>query len=415
VSDPHHRPASTPVGVEEARARMLAEVAPLGSEPTRVGPEALGRVLARAVSARRDQPPFDASAMDGYAVRPADLHAGEATLTVVGESSAGRRWTQPLQPGQAVRIFTGAPVPEAAVVVIQEDVTREGDRVRIGPRRGESDHVRRRGADFAAGAALLTAGLRLDPWRLSLAAAAGCAEVEVARRPRLAILSTGEEIVSAGRHASPDQIGPDQIYDSGGPALSSRVAQWGGVAQTLAPARDDEAAIAAAVEAADAELIVTVGGASVGDHDLVKPALARLGLTILVPSIKMRPGKPTWFGRLDDGRLVLGLPGNPASALVSAELFLRPLLSAWQGADPALPMRAARLAAPLPPTGPREHWMRARLGFGADGTMTVAAFPDQDSSLVSVLALADALLRRPAAAAAATAGELVEVLSLERL
>ena len=165
----------------------------------------------------------------------------------------------------------------------------------------------------------------------------------------------------------------------------------------------------------DVELIVTVGGASVGDYDLVKPTLARLGLELHVETIRLRPGKPTWFGVLADGRRVLGLPGNPASGLVAAELFLRPLLMAWQGADPSLPMEHARLAHPLKPTGPREHWMRARLTSRPDGVAEVEAFPDQDSSLVRVFAGADALLRRPAGAPAATAGDVVQVLRLGRL
>lgn len=412
-ASPPHRPAPAgPLSVEDARARMLEGVAPLGAEPVRLGPGLIGRVLAQAVAAGRDQPPFDASAMDGYAVLPSP---DGATLSVVGESVAGRRWPQPLQPGQAVRIFTGAPVPAGAVVVPQEDTVREGDRVSFGPREGAGGHVRRRGADFAAGAVLLAAGLRLDPWRLSLVASAGLSEVAVATRPRVAILSTGEEIVAPGA-----AIGPDEIYESGSVALCTRAAGWGGKAMMLDAVGDDEAAIAEAALSVDCDLLVTVGGASVGDHDLVKPALARLGLEIVVPSVKMRPGKPTWFGRLPgrsggDGRRVLGLPGNPASALVAAELFLRPLLAVWQGADPALPMRFARLAEPMPAAGPREHWMRARLTHGPDGATHAVAFPDQDSSLVSVLALADALLRRPAASPAAPAGAVVEVLPLDRL
>ncbi len=182
-----------------------------------------------------------------------------------------------------------------------------------------------------------------------------------------------------------------------------------------APIASTEAAIAASVEAIGAELIVTVGGASVGDHDLVKPALGRLGLSLAVESVRLRPGKPTWFGTLADGRCVLGLPGNPASAFVCAELFLRPLLAAWLGAPPALPMIPARLAEPLPATGPREHWMRAALSVSPDGGLTARPFFEQDSSLVSIFARADALVRRPAGAEAAEAGAVVEVLRLERL
>ncbi len=395
--------------VQAARARMLEGLVPGPAETVALA-DAVGRVLAEAVVAVRDQPPYDASAMDGWAVRDADLADG-APLRVQGESAAGRPFAEPLEPRAAVRVFTGAAVPAGADrVVIQEEATREGEVVRLAPAPGSSAHVRPRGGDFRAGDALLPAGARVDPWRLMLAASAGRGELAVAPRPRLAILSTGEEIVPAGAPA-----GPHQIFESNGPALAARAAAWGARAQRLAPAGDDEAAIAAAVEGVDCDLLVTVGGASVGDHDLVKPALARLGLEIAVESVAVRPGKPTWFGRLADGRRVLGLPGNPASALVCAELFLRPLVLTWQGADPAFPLAPVRLAEPLPATGPREHWMRARLETGPDGVRRAHVFPDQDSSLVAVFAAADALVRRPAGAPPMAEGALVEALGLERL
>lgn len=395
--------------VEDARARMLAGIAPGGAETLRLQ-AALGRTLAAPVTAVRDQPPYDASAMDGWAVRSADLAPGEP-LPIAGESAAGAPFAGDLPPGAAVRIFTGAQVPAGAdQVVIQEEAERIGDHVRLSPDPGSNRHVRPRGGDFAAGAVLLEKGSRLDAWRMSLAASAGAGEVRVAPRPRVAFLSTGEELVEPGGVA-----GPHQIYESNRVALSARAQAWGAEVIPLALAGDDEAAIAAAVLGVDCDLIVTVGGASVGDHDLVKPALARLGLEMTVASVALRPGKPTWFGRLADGRRVLGLPGNPASALVCAELFLRPLLLIWQGADPAFPLRPVRLAHPLPATGPREHWMRARLSVSDDGVLTAQTFPDQDSSLVRVLAEASALIRRPAGAPAMEAGALVQALPLERL
>ena len=395
--------------VEEARARMLAAVSPGVAESIALDRHALGRVLAEPIRAVRDQPPFNASAMDGYAIRLGD---GADRFVVAGESAAGRPFAGEVGAGQAVRIFTGAEVPPNCTVIVQERARREGQQVQFeGPRSSELTNVRLRAGDFAAGDALLPAGVRLDAWRLGLAASAGRATAEVYPQPRVAIISTGEEIVPAG---TPD-IAPAQIFDSNGPALSTLVGEWGGRPIRLAPARDEEAAIVAALEGVEAELIVTVGGASVGDYDLVKPALRRLGLELEVETIKLRPGKPTWFGRLSDGRCVLGLPGNPASGLVAAELFLRPLLAAWQGADPALRLERARLVQPMREAGPREHWMRARLESRKDGSLHVTPFLDQDSSLVSVFAAANALLRRPADAGPAEAGDVVEVLRLGRL
>ncbi len=390
------------LSVEDARARILARAVALPSEPVPLR-EADGRTLAEPVAAVRDQPPFDASAMDGWAVRRADT--GEAaSLRIVGESAAGRGHAAPLAQGEAVRIFTGAPVPEGAdAVIIQEEARRDGDVVHLGPA-GAGGNIRPRGGDFRKGDALLAAGTRLDPWTLSLAAAAGRAELPVARRPRIAILSTGEELAAPGGEA-----GPFQIYESGSIALQAMIARWGGAPTRLAPAGDEIAAIAAAVRDIEAEVIVTIGGASVGDYDLVKPALASLGLALDVETVNVRPGKPTWFGVLTDGRLALGLPGNPASAFVCAELFLRPLVLALQGATAPFRLATARLAAPLPANGPREHWMRARTT-----PRGVEPFPDQDSSLVTVFAAADCLLRRLPGAPAALLGDAVEVLALDR-
>ncbi len=393
--------------VEDARARMLAAVPILRAERIALDAAAVGRTLAEPITAVRDQPPFDASAMDGWAIQ-ADAPPGR--FAIVGESAAGRPFKGVVGPTQAVRIFTGAPVPPRCRVVVQEASEREGARVRLRFAADAPAYVRRRGGDFAAGDILSPSGVRLDPWRLALVASAGRAEAEAAVRPSVAILPTGEEIVPAGQ-----RLRDDQIFDSAGPALAALVEGWGGSALRLAPAGDSEGAILASLAAADAELIVTVGGASVGDHDLVKPALGRLGLTLLVDTVRMRPGKPVWFGTLADGRRVLGLPGNPASALVCAELFLRPLIMAWQGAEPALRTEIARLAAALPKGGPREHWMRGALSASPDGVVTAEAFPDQESSLVSVFARADCLIRRPMGAPAAAVGDTVEVMRLERM
>ena len=391
--------------VEDARARMLAAALRLQDEDVALD-EALGRTLAEPVVAARSQPPFPASAMDGWAVRAADC---PGILKIVGESAAGHGYAGTVGPGEAVRIFTGAAVPQGADwIIIQEDAQRDGDRVTVPVAEGSS-FVRPEGGDFKGGAQLLPAGVRLDPWRLSLAASAGRAELRVARRPRVVVLSTGEEVVAPG--GAP---GPFQIFNSGTTALTGLLRGWGAEPIALASVGDNEAAIADAVAGAGGDLVVTLGGASVGDHDLVKPALGRLGLELKVESIAVRPGKPTWFGTLGDGRRVLGLPGNPASAMVCAELFLRPLLAAMQGGDPAVRIAKAQAAVPMAANGPREHWMRARLSWTDDGAVAVTPFRDQDSSLVTVFAEADALVRRPVGAAAAAVGDAVDMLVLAR-
>ncbi len=390
--------------VDEARARMLAEVSALPAERVTLA-EAGGRVLAEAIAAVRDQPPFRASAMDGWAVRAADT---PGALRIVGESAAGHGYEGAVAAGQAVRIFTGAAVPEGCdAIVIQEDAERDGDRVSV-PETRPGANLRGAGGDFRAGEALLAAGERIDPWRLSLAAAAGRAELLVSRRPVVALFSTGEEIVEA-----PAVPGPFQIYDSGSRALALLASGWGAEVRRTRPVRDDMEATVEALRAAEGDLVVTVGGASVGDHDLVRGAGEALGLELRVASVSVRPGKPTFFGVLAGGRRMLGLPGNPASAMVCAELFLRPLIAALQGAKAELPMIGAKLESALPANGAREHWMRAKLSF-ADGAVTVRPYRDQDSSLVSVFAASDALLRRGAGVPPAEAGAVVEVLPLAR-
>jgi len=391
--------------VEEARARMLGWAQALPAETVALA-DAAGRTLAEDIHAIRDQPPYPASAMDGWALIAADA---PGRLTIVGESAAGAPYEARLERGQAVRIFTGAAVPPGAdTMVIQEDARRDGDVVEV-PAAEAGENIRPAGCDFRRAERLLRRGMRLDPWRLSLAAAGGRGELSVARRPRVSFLSTGEEIIDPGQTP-----GPYQIFDAGTAALVELAREWGASARRLRPVGDDVAATVAAVREEPCDLLVTVGGASVGDYDLVKPALRELGLELAVESVNLRPGKPTWFGKLADGRRVLGLPGNPASALVCAELFLKPLLLAMQGADPALPMVLAKAGRAFAANGPREHWMRARLTSGADGFVLAEAFADQDSSLVSVFASADALVRRPGGAPVLAEGALIEALVLGR-
>ncbi len=392
--------------VADARTHMLAQIAPLAIEDVALL-EAAGRVLVEPIVAKRDQPPFSASSMDGYALRSADA---PGALKVTGESSAGAGFAGALKAGQATRIFTGAPMPEGAdAVVIQEDVTRDGDTITV-PAAPVGDNVRLQGIDFKAGATLLTPGVLLDGIALSLVAAAGAPHVRVRKRPRIAILSTGDEIVAPG--GSP---GPHQIFDSVSFGLIPLIARWGGAGTRLNARGDDIGELAAAAREGMAahDLLVTIGGASVGDRDIVKPALGTLGVALHVERANVRPGKPVWFGQGEIGR-VLGLPGNPASALVCAHLFLKPIIATFVGADPSVRFVRAALASDLPKNGGREHYLRARLDVTEQGALRVAPFESQDSSLLSVFRDADALVRLPANAPAQAAGALVDVLPLNR-
>jgi molybdopterin molybdotransferase len=345
--------------------------------------------------------------MDGWAVRRADT---PGRLRRVGESAAGSAYAGVLGAGEAVRIFTGAPVPAGAdAIVIQENAKIEGDFVTVEEAR--ADDIRKRGLDFAVGDILLSKGARLDGVALSLAAAAGIDPVSVSRRARVAILATGDELVTPGL-----PLGPDQIFESVSFGIAGLVRGWGAAAVRLKAASDNLDALTermrGAAEASD--VIVTIGGASVGDYDLVKPAAAALGAELLVDKVNVRPGKPVWFARAGE-TLLLGLPGNPASALACAHLFLRPLLARLTGADEAVGAMRAKLAAPLPKNASREHYLRARLSVDEQGAAVVTAFESQDSSRLTVFQHADALIRLPANAPATPAGALVDVVKLDRL
>jgi molybdopterin molybdotransferase len=395
------------LSVTQARAAMLAAVGPLAAEMVSLQ-DGLGRVLAAEVSAKRDQPPFAVSAMDGYALRSTDT---PGALRIGGESAAGRGFEGRCDAGMAIRISTGAAVPDGAdTIVIQEEVRRDSDTIFV-PSVAAASNIRPRGGDFSAGAVLLPAGRRLDGVALSLAAATGAAEMCTVRAPRVAILSSGDELAAPG-----SQPGPFQIFDSATFGIAGLVCSWGGVPHRLAVEKDDVGAIAFAAERGlrDSDLLVVIGGASVGDHDHARPALMALGLKLAVEKIAVRPGKPTWFGVTPLGP-ALGLAGNPASALVCAHLFLRPLIEAMLGRDPQVCVapRRARLLGALPANGPREHYLRARLDSDAEGRLTTKAFEDQDSSLISVFAAANALIQLPADAPALAAEAMVDVLPLE--
>ncbi|HRN83762.1 MAG TPA: molybdopterin molybdotransferase MoeA [Hyphomicrobium sp.] len=390
---------------ETALARVLEGIGPPDEEIVPIG-QAAGRVLARDLAATLTQPPFNASAMDGYAVYGADAVSPGDRWTIVGEAAAGSAFAGTVGPGEAVRIFTGAPVPTACgTVVIQENVSRDADALTANEPTQAGANIRLAGNDFAEGDVLLSRGRRLDAYSATLAAAMGHGEVAVARRPIVAILATGDELVPPG--IAP---GPDQIVSSNPVGLAALVARAGGVPRDLGIAADRRDALAERIaEARDADILVTIGGASVGDHDLVGPVLKEQGLDLSFWKIAMRPGKPLMFGRLGVRR-VLGLPGNPVSALITARVFLIPLIHALQGEEPeARVPETAILAAPLEANGPRLHLMRGKLGRRADGALTVAAVPSQDSSLLAALSRSDCLIRRVADAPALPAGEPVEI------
>ena len=393
------------ISVAEALDKCLALATPVGTETVSLT-EAGGRVLAAPVTAYRDQPPFSASAMDGYAVRDVEAIPGRR-LKVVGEAPAGRHWPGTVGPGEAVRIFTGAPLPEGTDrVVIQEDVTRDGDRITLGRNLDSGWNVRPSGADFQAGATL-DAPRRLSPADVALAAAMNAPVLTVSRKPQVALIATGDELVSPGEDPAPDQIIASNTY-----GLKARIDAVGGQARLLPIARDKRESLEQVFDLAKgADVIVTIGGASVGDHDLVGEVAQGLGLDRAFYKIAMRPGKPLMAGRLGDAAL-LGLPGNPVSAMVCAELFLIPMLEAMMGLPSGpRPRLKARLGSDLDANGPREHYMRARLDLG-DGLPTLTPYGRQDSSLLTVLSDASALLVRPVDDPRRRAGDMVEYVPL---
>jgi molybdopterin molybdotransferase len=403
------------ISVAEALARVLASApAPVGSE--RIAIEAaIGRTLAEDIHALRTQPPFANSAMDGYALRAADTAPAPARLRVIGESAAGRAFAGRVEAQQAVRIFTGAPMPDGAdAVLIQENATREGEFVIAQTQENPHRNVRDAGIDFAEGELLLPAGRRLSPRDLALVAAANHAEVVVRRRPRVAILATGDELVRPG-----EALGPSQIVASNNYAIAAIAAAAGGEAVDLGIAADDKESLAGSFRRAqelEADVLVTLGGASVGDYDLVQSALVDAGLELGFWRIAMRPGKPLMQGRLGAMR-VIGLPGNPVSSVVCAILFLAPLLRAFAGdpnagADLSEPARfGARVAA----NDLRQDYLRATLAREPDGGLIATPFASQDSSLVKLLAQAQCLVIRSPHAPAAGPGEACRVIRLEGL
>ena len=395
------------LAVEEAHARIVGAFAPLPSEWVHIG-AAAGRVLTRDLIAERDQPPGDTSAMDGYAVHAADLASGRATLRLVGSAPAGGTYDQELGPGEAVRIFTGGMLPRGAdAVALQENASSEGDRVCLEGAIEPGSFVRPAGLDFRRGERTLPAGRRLTARDIGLAAALNQAWLPVRRRPRVALLATGDELVLPGQ-----PLGPAQIVNSNTVALAAMVRHWGGEAVDLGIVRDQPDLLAEASEQLrGVDLALTLGGASVGERDLVRGVLGEHGLTLDFWQIAMRPGKPLLFGRVRDVPL-LGLPGNPVSAGVCAVLFVRAAIFAMLGLNPAPPEVPGVLGAPLGANDRRQEYLRASVAWRDDGRLEATPAPRQDSSMLATFARADCLIKRAPFAPAMSPGTPVSLLLL---
>jgi molybdopterin molybdotransferase len=395
------------LSVEEAIAHVAAAFQRCASEDIPIG-KAAGRVLSEEVVATFDQPPAPMSAMDGYAVRADDIVYAPKTLSIIGEAPAGQPFTDKVSNGEAVRIFTGSVVPQGAdSIVIQEDAEKSGTDVIVKetPKRGQ--HIRARGLDFSDGELLLRKGNRLSARDLALLAAADFETLNVVTKPRIALVATGDELTRPGEVRSPGSIVASSTF-----ALAAFVEKWGGAAIDLGILPDRAEAFAdLPVAAKDADLVVTQGGASVGDHDLVQRALKPFGFELDFWKIAMRPGKPLIFGRLNDTPL-LGLPGNPVSAMVCAILFLQPAIAAMLGMAHVPKMTKARLNTSLKANGLRQDYIRTRIK-SVDGTLTAEPFTLQDSAMQKIFAQSEGLIIRAPGALEAGEGEEVDVLMLD--
>ena len=383
------------ISVAEAYEKLFALVDPLDTKEEITLEQAAGRVLRKSITAQRDQPPFPASAMDGYAILEADA-IPQKKLKVIGESTAGKRFAGSVSAGLAVRIFTGGVVPDgASKILIQEDCTREDDAITIGEKIDTSAYIRPAGGDFNAGFEL-SAPILLSPERIALAAAMNVPKLTVTKRPRVALIATGDELVYPGETPNPDQIISSNNY-----GLKALVESHGAIAHLLPIARDNKADLLEVFKLAqEADLIVTLGGASVGEYDLVQTSAKDAGMETAFYKVAMRPGKPLMAGRLN-GKPMIGLPGNPVSAMVCGRVFLVPMIEALLGLPKTPPLtQTARLGKDMQANGPRAHYMRATLENGI-----ITPLDRQDSSLLSVLSGAQALLIRDPHAPIASQGE----------
>lgn len=395
--------------VEEAVHQVTAGLSPVTSEVVAL-PQALGRVLASDVVVGRDQPPFDASAMDGYAVRAADVENRPVTLKLTGTAPAGGAFVGTVGPGEAVRVFTGAPIPEGAdKVIVQEDTEADGNQVTVVGTGGDDRYIRPRGLDFTEGQMVLPKGTRLTARGVALAASANQPWLNVRRKPQVAVLATGDELVLPG-----GTLRDDQIISSNNFALAALIETFGGEAHDLGIGRDDiDDLVDKARGAVGADILVTIGGASVGDHDLVQKALSKAGLKVDFWRIAMRPGKPLMFGELGPIK-VLGLPGNPVSALVCARIFLKPMLNTLLGIKaPESELERAQLGGDLPANNVRQAYLRATLEVSKDGLPIATPYESQDSAMLRMLHNADCLIVRPPHAKPAEKGEPVDILRLD--
>ena len=397
------------ISVEEALGRITAALTPVGAEQVSLA-DGIGRILAEDVVARIDKPPAPVSAMDGYAVRAADVASVPAILTQTGYVPAGQSFEGTVGPGEAVRIFTGAPVADGAdTIVIQEHTEADGNRITVAMTTPAGKHIRVAGLDFKTGETGLAAGRRLGARDIGLAGAMNLPWLKLRRKPRIAVLATGDEVVMPG-----DPIGRDQIVSSNSVALGAFIAARGGIAVDLGIAPDDRGALAAmAAGARGADLLVTTGGASVGDHDLIRSVLGEQGLKIDFWRIAMRPGKPLIFGRIGETAM-LGLPGNPVSSLVCALLFLGPAIDALLGLGaPPKPPQTALLGRDLKANDGRQDYLRAKVTYDSNGARIATPFEVQDSSMLSSLSAAGCLVVRPPNAAAAKIGDPVPVIAFD--
>jgi len=399
------------LSVAEALQRVLEHAVPLPAEEVELS-HAAGRVLAYPLKARRTQPPADVSAMDGYAVRAADVAHAPARLKVIGEVAAGRPFAQALGAGEAARIFTGGVLPQGAdAIVIQEHTKRDGDSLEVEKASPKGRHIRVRGLDFAAGDELLAAGHRLTARDLALAAGMNHPLVPVHRTPKVVLFATGDELVPAGFEPAPGQIVSSNNYAIGALARAegATVEDFGIVGDRL----DDTVAAVRRARESGADILVTSGGASVGDYDLVQKAFTAEGMTLAFWRLALRPGRPLMNGRLGDMH-VLGVPGNPVSAFVCGFLFLVPLIRRLAGrSDLTHEIESARLGVDLPENDERADYLRATLARGLDG-LVATPFPVQDSSMMLPLAEADCLIIREPYEAAAKTGSPCRIVKFER-